>query len=296
MITTNESQLIRIAIEGKIAPALVWPNTVGHDGTVHNVPGLGGITYNVLVGDTAFGWQADHVEPGVSSVLNPDKRSDRPNVAYNFLACVGNEAIVMSGNAKGAKGVVVGHHGGVEHVMLDFEPSVLEKLSLDDKFQIRAFGQGLVLEQTPEVFARSLDPRLLKLMKATAHAGRLTVPVTAIVPGALMGSGLGSGNTHSGDYDIMTSDTKALKRHKLDKLRLGDVVAITDHDASFGWRYLEGGMLIGIVIHGDSHVAGHGPGVCTILTSATGKILPKIDPTANIGKYLKLGRFRHGRK
>ena len=33
MLKTNASKLVRIAVEGKVAPALVWPNEVGHDGT-----------------------------------------------------------------------------------------------------------------------------------------------------------------------------------------------------------------------------------------------------------------------
>ncbi|GAI63850.1 unnamed protein product, partial [marine sediment metagenome] len=53
------------------------------------VPGVGGITYNIKVGDCAFGWEADHVEPGVSTVVNEEKREEGPNCAYNILACMG---------------------------------------------------------------------------------------------------------------------------------------------------------------------------------------------------------------
>ena len=42
------------------------------------------------------------------------------NSSLNVLACVGNEARVISGAAKGAKGTVCGTHGGVEHVIVDF--------------------------------------------------------------------------------------------------------------------------------------------------------------------------------
>jgi len=48
--------------------------TVTYDGQPIVVPGVGGITYNIKVGDKAFGWEADHVEPGVSTVLNEEKR------------------------------------------------------------------------------------------------------------------------------------------------------------------------------------------------------------------------------
>ena len=293
MLKTNASKLVRIAVEGKVAPALVWPNEVGHDGTVHNLPGIGGITYNVLIGDAAFDWEADHIEPGVSTILNAEKRSDRPNVAYNFLACIGNEAIVLTGKAKGAKGTVVGHHGGAEHLLLDFAPRVLEKLSVDDRFQLRTFGQGLRLLDHPAVTARSIDPALLSRLKIREKGKSLEIPVAAIVPAELMGSGLGSNNCHTGDYDIMTSDAAAVKRHGLAGLKLGDLVAIEDHDASFGWRYLKGAVVIGVIIHGDSKLSGHGPGVCTILSSATGAIHPKFSKDANIGRALRLGRYRN---
>jgi hypothetical protein len=144
MLKVNKDHLVEIAVEGRVAPALAWPNTVGHDGLARNLPGPGSITYNVLVGDSAFGWMGDHVEPGVSTIFNPDKRRDRPNAAYNFLACAGNEVIVMSGEAKGKRGKVVGHHGGVEHVICDFPTPVLEKLALDDKWPRSSQANSLV--------------------------------------------------------------------------------------------------------------------------------------------------------
>ncbi len=292
MLKTNKDRLVEIAIEGKVAPALVWPNSVGSDGQVHNLPGIGSITYNVLVGDSAFGWMADHIEPGVSTILNPDKRKDQPNVAYNFLACIGNDVTVLSGNAKGKKGVVTGHHGGAEHVIVDFPKTVLAKLSHDDKFQIRAVGQGLRLFDYPLVTVKNCDPRLLDKMAIADRDGKLEVAVTAIVPGMLMGSGLGTTNTSSGDYDIQSSDVAALAKYGLDTLKLGDIVAIRDHDASFGWCYRKGAVTVGVIIHGDSRISGHGPGVATIMTSSLGHILPKIAKDANIGKHLKLGRYR----
>ncbi len=292
MLKTNKDRLVRIAVEGKVAPALVWPNEVGHDGTVHNVPGIGSITYNVLVGDRALGWMADHVEPGVSTILNPDKRRDKPNISYNFLACAGNEVIILSGSAKGKRGRVVGHHGGAEHVICDFAPAVLEKLAWDDKFQIRTYGQGLKLIDYPHVHVRNLDPALLSNMRIKERRGRLEVPVSAIVPGMLMGSGLGEAHASSGDYDIQTADRDALAKHGLDRLKLGDIIAIADHDASYGWCYKKGAVVIGVVVHGDSRVSGHGPGVMTIMSSPTGQLVPRLARDANVGKYLRLGRYR----
>jgi len=292
MLKINKDRLVKMAVEGRVAPAIVWPNEIGHDGCVYNVPSLGSITYNVLVGDPAFGWVGDHVEPGVSTILNPDKRRDKPNVAYNFLACSGNEVIVLTGAAKGKKGCVVGHHGGVEHVICDFPKSVHDKLALDDKFQIRGFGQGLKLKDHPDIRVKNCDPKLLAKMNCRAKGADLEVPVAAIVPGSLAGSGLGSTHAYTGDCDIQTSDQKELSRHGVDKIKLGDIIAIKDHDASFGWCFRTGAISIGVVVHGDSNISGHGPGVMTIMTSANGRIKPKISKNANVGYYLKLGRYR----
>jgi len=49
---------------------------VGYDGKAVVVPATGGITPNVRVGDSAFGYLADHVEPGVSARHPPSLAGD----------------------------------------------------------------------------------------------------------------------------------------------------------------------------------------------------------------------------
>jgi hypothetical protein len=294
MLKTNEKSLVKMAVQGTVATTLRYDDfEMDQHGQGHTVPSVGGITYNVKVGDPAFGWQGDHIEPAVSTILNADKRRDKPNRAYNFLACCGNEAIVISGDAKGHKGVVTGHHGGVEHVVIDFPDRTLNKLTMDDKFLIRTFGQGLALTDYPDVKVYNLDPMLLKMKQFISEKkGKLEVPVSAIVPAALMGSGLGAPDPASGDYDITTQDTGMLKKHKLDKIKLGDFVAIQDADNTFGRHYLTGAMTIGLVVHSDSILSGHGPGVVTLLSNRKSTIVPKISKTANIANLLKIGRKR----
>ncbi len=52
-------------------------------------------------------------------------------------------------------------------------------------------------------------------------------------------------------------------------------------------------MTIGVVIHCDSFLAGHGPGVQTILTSRVpGAIKTEVAKEANIGKMLNIGTWR----
>jgi hypothetical protein len=83
-----------------------------------------------------------------------------------------------------------------------------------------------------------------------------------------------------------------VEKYKLDQLRFGDIVAISDADNSFGRSYREGAVSVGIVVHSDCVIAGHGPGVATLLTSITRKIKFNIDADANIANYLNIGTKR----
>jgi hypothetical protein len=267
------------------------PFEVDAEGRAHALPSVGGITYNVKVGDPAFGWAGDHIEPGVSALIDEEKRTNRLNQAFNFLACVGNEAVVMGGDAKGARGVVTGHHGGVEHVLIDFDDQALEKMGVGDKILIRAWGQGLALTDFPRVKIYNLDPKLLGKMGVRARKAALEVPVVAKVPAALMGSGIGHPDPGTGDYDITTQDPRMVEKHGLDRLRLGDFVAIMDADNTFGRHYFTGAVTIAAVVHSDSHLSGHGPGVTTLISAREG-IRPVVDRGANLGRMLGIGRHR----
>jgi len=294
MLRTNKDRLVMISVQGKVSnPVRRVAYTITYDGQPVVVPGVGGITYNIKVGDKAFGWEADHVEPGVSTVVNEEKRDAPPNYAYNTLACAGNQARIISGDAKGAVGIVTGHHGGIEHVLIDFDQETLEKLCIEDKILIKAYGQGLKLLNYPEIKVFNLDPSLLEKMNVKEiDDGTIEVPVTCEIPAKLMGSGLGSASVASGDYDITTADKKMVEKYQLDRIRFGDIVAISDADNSFGRSYKEGAVSIGIVVHSDCVIAGHGPGVATLLTSPAGKIKFRIDGEANIANYLNLGTKR----
>lgn len=212
-IKTNQSRLVKIAVQGKVANALQFgDHELSHDGKPFALPSTGGIVYNVKIGDNTFDWEADHIEPGVSAVVNEEKRGSRSNMGFNFLACVGNTARILSGEAKGKRGVVAGHHGGMEHVIIDFDDATLSRLSIDDKILIEAYGQGLKLNDYPDIKVYSLDPATLeKLPIKTITGKKLEVGVTTIVPAALMGSGLGHNNLGTGDCDIMTHDAGEVK-------------------------------------------------------------------------------------
>lgn len=293
MLKTNDSQLVEFALQGTPIPPLCFGLEVTREGRGKMYPSVGGITYNVKVGDSVFGFEADHVEPGVSCIAGSfsDRRTANPNLSFNAYSCIGNEATVLSGAAKGKKGVVTGHHGGVEHVLIDFGASILERLSYDDKISIRGVGQGLKLIDYPEISVSGLDPKILKKIPVRASKRELAVPVVATVPAELMGSGLGHNDSFKGDYDIQTGDPAVIKKYGLENLRFGDFVAVIDHEAHFGWSYRKGAVSIAVVVHGNSFLAGHGPGVQTVLTSRSGQVKPVLDSKANLGYYLKIGRF-----
>jgi len=159
---------------------------------------------------------------------------------------------------------------------------------LGDKVLVRAFGVGLKLLDFPDVKAMNIDPGFLKALKPKAKGDKLEISVTHMVPAAIMGSGLGANQTFSGDYDIQLFDEKVIEQYGLEDLRLGDLVAIIDADHSFGRIYRQGAITVGIVVHTNCVTAGHGPGVTSLFTSSSGKIIPRMDAKANIARLLKL--------
>jgi len=289
VIQTNKDRLVKVGIEGEI-----WPPGLDREALMSDYKGqatvslgMGGIIYNVRVGDSASGWAAgDHVEPGVS-IKHADDQADN---AVAYMTCVGNEVVVTSGEAKGVKGIITGKHG---RVMADFPQDAVDKLCLGDKVLIKTYGLGLRIEGYPHIRVNACSPKLLEAMGIEASEDDiLTVPVVAEIPEGLMGSGQ-EVPTEMVDYDLMTMDKKLIHKLGLDKLRLGDIVAIHDADHTFGRGYRKGAITIGVVIHADSMRGGHGPGVGTLLTCQTPKIRVKLDPQANIDNYLKI-RERHG--
>jgi len=292
LLRTNKDRLVKISVIGEIVSPVVGEAVykVTADGEPVVLPGVGGITYNIRVGDPACGWMADHVEPGVSleNRVRDQRMPHGQSRALNVLSCVGNEAIVVKGDAKGERGTVVGKHGGIEHVMVDFQPEIMDRLVIEDRVMVKAYGVGLKLLDIPEVMIFNMDPEFLDAIDPKIVGGKLEIPVSYIVPASIMGSGLGSSHVASGDYDITLFDKVTVEDYGLDGLCLGDLVAVMDADNSYGRIYRKGAVTIGIISHSDCVIAGHGPGVTALLTSKTGKIKPSIDENANIAKILNL--------
>ena len=287
----NARELVMISVMGEIASPLErgTPWRIGQDGKPRALTGTGGIVLNHRVGDAAIGVAGDHIEPGVS--IRNERRTggaDAANQALQTYACVGNAAMVVSGAGRGTRGVVTGKHGGIDNVLVDFPVAAMRRMAIGDRIQVWAYGLGMRLIDHPDVAIWNCAPRLLAHWRPRVEHGRIVVPVTHRIPARLMGSGLGRNNVLRGDYDIQMSDPVMVARHRLGSLRYGDLVAVLDADNRFGRSRLEGFVSIGVIVHSESTVAGHGPGVVSLLSGPAAKLQPLIDPGANIASYLNI--------
>ena len=280
---TNKDKLLRFLVSGVISHPLWYPGFTTQDGMQLRVGGMGGIVLNVRVGDKAYGWEADHLEPGVS-VSNTN---DRETMAYYRYSCMGNKATVLDGPAKGAVGFVVAKHAGPWHTMIEFDTKDMQKMRIKDPVQVESYGVGFKLIDFPDVHINSIDPGCFEAMKIKEKDGKLFIPVAGVVPASIMGSGLGS-NIPMGDADFMTSEWSIIAENKLEDIKLGDIVMITDLETHHGAKYKKGAITLGIIAHGDSFASGHGPGVTFFLSVDKPLIVPVIDKTANILKYHKM--------
>lgn len=281
-LTMNKDKLVRQSLNAKVDHPKIKGYRGSFDGKARICVSTGGVTYTHQIGDNCMDLAGDHIEPGVSMAASDSGE----NGAVQFLSCVDNEVECLSGPAAGAKGFVTGTHGGVDHTMAYFDKEDLEKMKGNETFFIQGFGQGLKVEECPEVFFMNLDPDLLEAMELTLdEMGNLLFPVTHIIPAALMGSGLGASTIMMGDYDIMTQDKEINEQLGLNGLRFGDIIAIEDHDCEYGPHFKKGAMSIGVIVHSDSFSSGHGPGVTVIATSKNGKITPVITDQANLKNY-----------
>jgi len=280
----NKDSLIITAVEGVVQPTYAPSYSTTYDGRPSLDLGMASINYRVSIGDSVYGWaQGDHVEPDVTI-----QGRDRPSpfeCAVAVLACIGNEAEVLSGEARGAKGYYIGRHAGSDDKVW-FPKEAVEKLALNDRVRVKAKGLGLKIEGFEDVKVNKLSPELFEKLGLALEGGEIVVPVVMEVPGYIMGSGLGYQPVESLDYDIQTTCPEVVEQYNLKKLRIGDVVAIRDHSDVYSPGRHVGAVTIGTVIHGFSDVAGHGPGVNPILSAMPGRIKVKIDPNANIAYYL----------
>ncbi|HET7172537.1 MAG TPA: DUF4438 domain-containing protein [Gaiellales bacterium] len=285
----NLDELVVAAVVGRVTTPVMAENPyeVGADGTPFVPVGAGGICYNVKVGMAAMGWAADQVEPGVS-IANPAAAA---NDALAVFACVGNPVTVRTGAAAGATGTVTGKHESFrayKHVLVHLDDDALEQVAPGDELLVRACGRGMAVAGAPGIACHSLGPELWRAWEPAGDRGRVAVAVTRILPPEVVG--MGSGRVAAAtSFAIQTKDDGVVREHGLDDLRLGDLVAVRDWDATHYTGYREGGLTVGVVASGDSPLAGNGPAVTVLLSAADGSLEARADADANLAAILGLG-------
>jgi hypothetical protein len=293
MIKTNLEKLVDLAVCGTAAQpaACNSDERTASDGGSFVPLRSSGINYTVKVGDSAFDWAGAHeVEPGVAISCE----CDTSNVGLTTLACIGNEAVLVEAKLEGKDAKLKGAIGTVTgkvsagRVLVYFPSRVLERMAVGDPIQIRASGSGLQLLDYPDIRVLNLGPRLLKALNPSEKGGKVRIPVAKVIPGKLMGNGVGCTNVLRGDFDLQSTSAEAVRDLSLDQLRLGDLVAIADIDCTRGPRWQQGATTVAVVAHGASRQSGHGPGVNVVLTSSKATIEPIITRKANLAELLGL--------
>lgn len=281
-LKTNEKNLIKMSIGGYVTqPSFKNPGYIpDNDGKSVILPGMYGVVSNVKVGDKAFGWSGDHIEPGVS--IDSEKIDE--HFALHYLVCTGNKAIIRSGEAKGKIGIVTGEHA---RNLIHFENKTLEKICVGDQIDIIAHGRGLKLLDFPAIELKKIDPNLLKSMNLNVIKNKLIVDVAIELPIRIMGSGAEL-NSEYVDQDLMSGDRDLMKKLKIDQMKLGDLIVINHADHKWGRSFKKDQVSIALCIHGDSVMTGHGPGIMTIMTGDKNNLGWKISKNANLKKIMNI--------
>jgi hypothetical protein len=282
-VSTNAERLVSQVLAGEVWPALADRHAyrVGPDGQPFVLPGMGGVTLGVHCGDPATGYASDHLEPGASV----RHREPGANMALQFLTCVGNPVRVESGPAAGAVGHVIGQHA---YVLVDFAAADMDDITTGDQVTVTATGQGLALADHPAIRVKNLSPGLLADMPGGTMAdGRLEVHVSAVIPAEAIGAGAGMVSEYAntdlmGAYAGLGPDLSL----GLEKLRIGDIVALEDSDHRFGRGYRPGYLTIGVISTGQCMLFGHGPGPSSLLSGPADAFRVVTDTDANLASWL----------
>lgn len=233
------------------------PYRVDRDGRPYVPAGDGGIVLGLQLGDSVFGPDADHAAPG-ACLVHPDPASRHALVSY---ACIGNQARVRTGQAAGARGVVIGQRGEEGRVIVGLAQADLARLRPADEVAVRACGQGLCPPGLPpDVTIMNLDPGVLDLLPVSLPpappppgppslpvppppppgppapapgdgGAAVTVGVRMTVPSRLAGNGIGRPAV-GWCLDLQLPPPGP---DGAGDLLLGDLVAVADIDAGTTW-------------------------------------------------------------
>ena len=261
------------------------PYRVDGDGHSYVPAGDGGIVLGPRLGESVFARDADHAAPG-ACLVHPDQAARHALAAYS---CIGNQVVVRTGHAAGARGAVLGQRGEQGRVIAWLAPEDLASMRPSDQVAVRACGQGWRPPGFPaEVAVLNLDPAALEVLPVTAGDGRGTVTagVRMTVPSKLAGNGIGRPSV-SWDLDLQLGAPAGPGNAGSDpvgeELLLGDLVAVSDLDTRYNMGYRRGWLTVGVVVHGASPLPGHGPGITPILTGPAGALRARPDGAAHAG-------------
>jgi hypothetical protein len=230
--------LVEMAVTGQVSQPAMRPNGYVHwpDGRADVLPGMYGITYNARVGDRAFGWAGDHVEPGVS-IANADEKAD---FALHYLTCIGNEATVVSAGWR--RGRKASSRANTRASSWISRPDVLERMTIGDTVQIRAVGRGIRLSAYPMIEFKKTSPALARAYGLREENGQVICPVAMELPARIMGSGAEL-NAEFVDQDLMSGDRALMADLGIDTMRWATssrsatwTTASGGRSARAGWR------------------------------------------------------------
>jgi Domain of unknown function (DUF4438) len=259
------------------------PYRVSADGSSYVPVGDGGIVLGVRLGESVFARDADHAAPG-ACLVHPDEGARHALTVYS---CIGNQVVIRTGLAAGARGIVVGKRGEAGRVIVSLAQEDLARLRPADQVAVRAYGQGwrpagfpaevTVLNTAPAAFAA--------LPVAVTGGGRVLVGVRMIAASKLAGNGIGR-PAAGWDLDLQLSESGGQSGDGsggTGRLLLGDLLAVSDLDARWNMGYRRGWLTVGLVVHGASPLPGHGPGITPILTGPAGVLQAEADPAGHVG-------------
>jgi hypothetical protein len=285
----NRARLVRVVVGGRVAPARLHPEVLGHDrdGQVTVLPGTGGVHPDVHVGDRVDAWRADHLTVG-ASIEDAETTPAAPGTLH-LLAGVGNQVR----DADGAPiGLVAGKRGGLAPgflppnvVSVEAPAARLRALAPGASVFVETLARGLELADWPHIAVLNCSPAALDALPLRVNGAGLEVDVRLLVPSAAAGSGLGQdawiGDLEIADATVIPGDLG---------LRFGDLVAFADIDGEFGRYYRPGWVSVGLVAHGPGFAPGHGIGVTLLLSGGAEELHVRISPHATLATFLRESR------
>ena len=264
------------------------PYRVSADGNSYVPTGDGGIVLGVRLGQSVFAHDADHVSPG-ACLVHPDQGARH---ALTIYSCIGNQVVVRTGLAAGARGIVVGKRGEEGRVIVSLAQEDLARLRPADQIAVRAYGQGWRPVGFPaEVTVLNTDPAAFAALPiaVTDDGGKVVASVRTIAASMLAGNGIGR-PAAGWDLDLQLDALSAGPDSSggagsggAGGVLLGDLLAVSDLDARWNMGYRRGWLTVGLVVHGGSPLPGHGPGITPILTGPAGVLQAEPDLAGHAG-------------